>query len=47
MPPFTWEAIMEPARVDKLIHVLELAREDAKKMTAARDGQLSYIQVKP
>ena len=29
-PPFTWEAIMEPAKVDELIHVLELARDAAK-----------------
>jgi hypothetical protein len=29
-PPFTWEAIMEPHKVDELIHVLELAREEAK-----------------
>ncbi len=35
-PPFTWEAIMEPLKVDELMHVLELAREDAKKMAAAR-----------
>lgn len=36
-PPFTWEAIMEPAKVEELMRVLGLAREDAKKMTAARD----------
>jgi hypothetical protein len=35
-PPFTWEAIMEPAKVDELIHVLELAREDARKAAAGR-----------
>ncbi|MGH3766174.1 MAG: hypothetical protein ACRDS0_29595 [Pseudonocardiaceae bacterium] len=35
-PPFTWEAIMDPVNVDELIHVLGLAREDAKKMAAAR-----------
>ncbi len=29
VPPFTWEAIMEPETVDKLIHVLELARDEA------------------
>ncbi len=34
-PPFTWEAIMEPGRVDELMHVLELAREEAKQMIAA------------
>jgi len=35
-PPFTWEAIMEPEKVDELMHTLGLAREDAKKMAAAR-----------
>ncbi len=37
-PPFTWEAIMESGKVDELMHVLELAREDAKEMSAARSG---------
>jgi hypothetical protein len=31
-PRFTWEAIMEPGKVDELIRTLALAREDAKKM---------------
>ncbi len=35
-PPFTWEAIMEPGKLDKLLHVLELARDEAKKMAVAR-----------
>jgi hypothetical protein len=35
-PPFTWEAIMEPGKVDELMHVLELARDEAKQMAAAR-----------
>lgn len=30
-PPFTWEVIMEPGKIDELIHILGLAREDAKK----------------
>lgn len=34
-PPFTWEAIMEPGKVDELMHVLELAREEAKQIIAA------------
>lgn len=38
MPPFTWEAIMEPPKVDEVIHALALAREDAKKMTTAREN---------
>lgn len=33
-PPFSWEAILEPGKVDELIHVLGLAREDAKRATA-------------
>jgi sulfur carrier protein ThiS len=32
IPPFTWEAIMEPAKVDELIRTLGLAREDAIRM---------------
>jgi hypothetical protein len=35
-PPFTWEAIMEPGKVDELMHVLELAREEAKEMATTR-----------
>jgi hypothetical protein len=35
-PPFTWEAIMEPGKVDELMHVLELARDEAKQRAAAR-----------
>ncbi|MGH4021212.1 MAG: hypothetical protein ACRDT0_18685 [Pseudonocardiaceae bacterium] len=31
-PPFTWEAIMEPGKVDELIRTLGLAGEDAKRM---------------
>lgn len=37
-PPFTWEAIMELDKVDEVIHVLELAREEATKMAAVRNG---------
>jgi hypothetical protein len=35
-PPFTWEAIMEPGKVDEVIHVLRLAREEVEKLPAAR-----------
>lgn len=38
-PPFTWEAIMEPGKVDEVMHVLGLAREEAKKMAAAHSGR--------
>ncbi|MGH3974917.1 MAG: hypothetical protein ACRDS9_16555 [Pseudonocardiaceae bacterium] len=37
-PPFTWEAIMEPAKVDEVISMLEKARDEAKKMATARNG---------
>ena len=33
LPPFTWEAILDSAKVDELVHVLGLAREEA-----TRDG---------
>lgn len=29
---FTWEAIMEPGKIDELIHVLGLARDEAEQM---------------
>ncbi len=31
-PPFTWEAIMEPWKVEELIRTLMLAAEGAKRM---------------
>jgi hypothetical protein len=31
VPPFTWEAIMDPGHIDQLIHVLGLAREESKR----------------
>jgi hypothetical protein len=33
-PPLTWEAIMNPEKVDEVISTLELARDEAKKMAA-------------
>jgi hypothetical protein len=33
-PPFTWEAIMKPCKVDEVIHALELARDEAAKAAA-------------
>lgn len=41
VPPFTWEAIMEPGKIDEVIHVLALARDDAKKMAVARERSAS------
>lgn len=40
-PPFTFEAIMEPGKVDELMHVLQLARDEAKQMAAARGEHAS------
>lgn len=31
-PPFTWEAIMEPNKVDELIRTLHQAAADARRM---------------
>jgi hypothetical protein len=36
VPPFTWEAIMEPGKVDELIRTLGLARQDAKRMVSGQ-----------
>jgi hypothetical protein len=35
-PPFTWEAIMTPGKVDELISTLALAQDEAKKATTTR-----------
>jgi hypothetical protein len=35
--PFTWEAIMTPGKVDEVISMLELARDEASKVAATRD----------
>lgn len=37
-PPFTWEAIMEPGKVDEIMSILELARDEAEKVAAAPHG---------
>lgn len=41
-PPLTWEAIMEPGKVDELLLVLGVAREDAKKMAVARRERAAH-----
>jgi hypothetical protein len=41
-PPFTWEAIMDTAKVDELIGVLELAQDEARKMGATRNGRAPH-----
>lgn len=40
-PPFTWEAILEPVKVDELIHVLELARDEAHRLMVARGKRVA------
>jgi hypothetical protein len=37
-PPFTWEAIMKPEKVDEVISMLELARDEAKKAATAHNA---------
>ncbi len=41
VPPFTWEAIMEPGKVDELIRVLGLARDEAQKFVAVRGRRVA------
>ena len=36
-PPFTWEAIMEPGKVDEVISMLETARDEASKAATTRN----------
>jgi hypothetical protein len=33
IPPFTWQAIMDPGQIDELMHVLRLARDEARRMS--------------
>lgn len=40
-PPFSWKTIMEPVKVDELMHVLGLAREDAKNVAEAHHERAS------
>lgn len=42
MPPFTWEAILEPSRIAELTHTLELARDDAEKMAVTPPKRTSH-----
>jgi hypothetical protein len=37
-PPFTWEAIMTPGKVDEVISMLTLARDEASKVATTRKG---------
>lgn len=52
VPPFTWEAIMDPEQVDELISALELAQDDAKKTSVLRErlalgGAQTYPRAEP
>lgn len=38
MPPFTWQAIMDSGQIDELMHVLRLARDEARRMSLT-DGR--------
>jgi hypothetical protein len=33
VPPFTWQAIMDSGQIDELMHVLRLARDEARRMS--------------
>jgi hypothetical protein len=44
VPPFTWEAIMEPGKVDELMRTLGLAREDAQRMVSCKRVRRDSIQ---
>lgn len=40
MPPFTWEAMMDPGKVDEVIRALESARGEAATIGAALSRRL-------
>lgn len=37
-PPFTWEAIMEPRKVQELVRTLRVAEEEARKGVSGASG---------
>ncbi|MFY9805986.1 MAG: hypothetical protein WAK86_01810 [Pseudonocardiaceae bacterium] len=43
-PPFSWEAIMEPGKVNELLYVLRLAREEAQQMPTARGERKAVVR---
>lgn len=47
VPPFTWEAIMEPVKVDELMHVLGLARETAARSRRPSRGDRAVVREIP
>lgn len=44
VPPFTWEAIMEPVKADELIHMLGLAREAAARSRRPSRGDKAVVR---
>lgn len=44
-PPFTWEAIMDPAKVDELIGTFTRAREEVKRVNNGRRDAAIPISV--
>lgn len=42
VPPFTWDVIMAPAKVDELLQVLAMAREDARRSVAVVAMRTDY-----
>jgi hypothetical protein len=45
VPPFTWEAIMEPAQVDELMQVLGLARQEARRPVVVARADRGYTEL--
>lgn len=46
-PLFTWEAIMEPEKVDDLIAVLGQAKEDAQRNAQQERGAAPVVETRP
>lgn len=46
-PPFTWEATMEPEKVDELIRILTVATQSAKKNVHRRDVEVVALDGVP
>ncbi len=44
VPPFTWEAILDPEKVDQLVRILGQAREDAQRMASRRIRKTSQAR---
>lgn len=42
VPPFSWDVIMEIGKVDELIQVLAMAREDARRSVTLAAGRADH-----